>query len=136
MGKSYSVNNLKNCGHECVFTRESSNMKYPIHKKRLCTAHAPNRKSGLHNTDVLKCGNDSKIALLYVTVEGLRDFSCCVQVCYKLTAKNITLPYIQHRMKEKINPSEKLFSGYCFLASCFGNAFLYFVPQTWTLSFL
>lgn len=39
-------------------------------------------------------------------------------------------------MKEKINPSEKLVSGYCFLASCAGNAFLYFVPQTLTLSFI
>lgn len=112
------------------------NMKLPMQKKRLCTAHARNTKSRLHNADVVKCGNDSKIALLYVTVEGLRDFPCCVLACYKLTAGNIMLPYKQHRMKEKRNPSEKLVSGYCFLAPCFGNAFLYFVPQTRTLFFI
>lgn len=86
------------------------NMKSPIRKKRLCTAHVHNTKLRLHNTDVEKFGNDSEIALLYVMVEGLRDIPCHILACYKLTAGKITLPYT-HRMKEKINPSEKLVSG-------------------------
>lgn len=81
-----------------VFSLENPpNMKF---RKKDSEEHACNTKSRLHNTDVVKCGNDSEIALLYVTVEGLRDFPCCVLVCYKLSAGNITLPYT-HGMKEK-----------------------------------